>query len=492
MQVSFAIARCGWNDADATEGHHCVVTLTGIDSTEGELSTNELTFNRSNWDLGQDVVVTGVADNTYDTDSLYTIHANASNSGGYQGSESDNISVINANLDEGIAPSFQSAATSTDGTRVLLTYSETLSATTAEPSAFSVTTGGSDNPITAVAISGSTVELTLTNAVKNDDSVTVAYSDPSGSNDSNAIQDSYGNIAASLSTTPVNNNSTVKNEPPSALILNNTVSSLPENSSTKSRIKLADIAITDDDLGTNLITLTGAAATNFEIKGTSLFLKAGTSLDFETQSNYFISLTVTDPTLPDTSPITADFSLEVKDLAELPYIQSIDDGFLVIGLSGEGQLSISNFREKTPLVVIVGTKKKDKITGTSGGEILAGLKGKDVLMGGESADGFLFNESTRFGTKNADQIKDFDPEAGDSILLDNDLFGLGKKIKLKSYGSRNKVKKAAKSKNDFLYDEKKGLLYFNENGKQKGWGDGGLFTKLQGAPDLGADDFTIV
>ena len=120
------------------------------------------------------------------------------------------------------------------------------------------------------------------------------------------------------------------------------------------------------------------------------------------------------------------------------------------------------------------------------------MKGKDVLRGGEGADGFLFNKITRFGTKNEDQIKDFDPEAGDSILLDNDLFGLGKKIKLKSYGSRNKVKKAAKSKNDFLYDEKKGLLYFNENGKQKGWGDGGLFTKLQGAPDLGADVFTIV
>ena len=49
-------------------------------------------------------------------------------------------------------------------------------------------------------------------------------------------------------------------------------------------------------------------------------------------------------------------------------------------------------------------------------------------------------------------------------MLDNDLFGLGKKIKFSSYGSRNKVKKAAKSKNDFVYDEKKGLLHFNENG----------------------------
>ena len=33
-------------------------------------------------------------------------------------------------------------------------------------------------------------------------------------------------------------------------------------------------------------------------------------------------------------------------------------GFLVVGLSGDGQLSISNFQEKTPLVVIVGSEEK--------------------------------------------------------------------------------------------------------------------------------------
>jgi len=34
------------------------------------------------------------------------------------------------------------------------------------------------------------------------------------------------------------------------------------------------------------------------------------------------------------------------------------NGFLVVGLSGDGQLSISNFQEKTPLVVIVGSEDK--------------------------------------------------------------------------------------------------------------------------------------
>ena len=54
------------------------------------------------------------------------------------------------------------------------------------------------NAVTAVAVSGSTVELTLTNTVKNDQTVTVAYTDPSGANDNNAVQDSQGNDVASL------------------------------------------------------------------------------------------------------------------------------------------------------------------------------------------------------------------------------------------------------------------------------------------------------
>ena len=142
--------------------------------------------------------------------------------------------------------------------------------------------------------------------------------------------------------------------------------------------------------------------------------------------------------------------------------------------------------------VFIGTKKKDKITGTSASEVLAGQEGKDVLKGGDEADGFFFNAPNGFGKKETDKVKDFDPNEGDLLLVDKDVFDLGKKIKLKVVTGKKASKKAAKSKNDFIYDDKKGLLYFNENGKDKGWGDGGLFVKLQGVPELGASDFTIV
>jgi uncharacterized repeat protein (TIGR02059 family) len=112
------------------------------------------------------------------------------------------------------APTFVSAAVNTAGTKVILTYSEVLSATTADASAFAVVVGGSSRSVSSVAVSGSTVELTLASAVATGESVTVAYTDASGSNDANAVQDSAGNDAASFAATSVTNNSTADQSVP--------------------------------------------------------------------------------------------------------------------------------------------------------------------------------------------------------------------------------------------------------------------------------------
>ena len=118
------------------------------------------------------------------------------------------------NVSDITAPVFSSAATTADGTKVILDYNETLSSTTAAASAFTVTTNGSSNSVTDVTVSGSNVELTLTTAIKNDDIVTVAYTDPSGSNDTNAVQDASGNDVVTLSSTSVTNNSTIAGTAP--------------------------------------------------------------------------------------------------------------------------------------------------------------------------------------------------------------------------------------------------------------------------------------
>ena len=81
---------------------------------------------------------------------------------------------------------------------------------------------------------------------------------------------------------------------------------------------MADIVITDDALGSNTITLAGADATSFEVIGSELFLKAGTALDFETKTAYAVSVSVSDPSLPGSTPISAAFSLAVSDVNEPP------------------------------------------------------------------------------------------------------------------------------------------------------------------------------
>ena len=54
------------------------------------------------------------------------------------------------------------------------------------------------------------------------------------------------------------------------------------------------------------------------------------------------------------------------------------------------------------------------------------------------------------------------------------------------------MKKLDKQDFDFLYDEKKGGLYFNENGSDKGFGDGGIIAILKGAPELTASNLDFI
>ena len=145
--------------------------------------------------------------------------------------------------------------------------------------------------------------------------------------------------------------------------------------------------------------------------------------------------------------------------------------------------------------IIIGTDGKDKITGTSIGEILSGGKGKDVLKGGGGGDGFLFQDQMEFGKKRMDKIKDFDYDEGDSILISREVFGLSIRtdyINIETVSGKKSRKKAERSDIDFVYDDKKGFIYFNENGAEVGWGSGGLFASLKGSPYIDADYFTIV
>ena len=74
-----------------------------------------------------------------------------------------------------------------------------------------------------------------------------------------------------------------------------------------------------------------------------------------------------------------------------------------------------------------------------------------------------------------------------------DSFGIDSSATFAAGKNKKVVKRQlAKINIDFLYDQKKGGLYFNENDSDKGFGDGGIIAILKGAPDLSADNLEFI
>jgi hypothetical protein len=158
-------------------------------------------------------------------------------------------------------------------------------------------------------------------------SLTVSVSDPSVAG-SVPVTTSYA-----LAITDVN-------EAPTSVVLNNRITSLEENTPTLSAIKVADIAINDDALGSNTISLTGADAAFFEVVANGLFLKAGTSLNFEAKATYAVTVSVSDPTVAGSVPVTASYALAVRDVNEAPSALNLSAGAFDENIAAGSQVAL--------------------------------------------------------------------------------------------------------------------------------------------------------
>ncbi len=96
----------------------------------------------------------------------------------------------------------------------------------------------------------------------------------------------------------------------------NTTTTLAEDTDTTSGVKVADIVVTDGYSGSQSISLTGTDAESFEVVGTELHLKAGLALDYETQTQFEVTVTVDDPTAGPTPDDTASLTVSVADVNE--------------------------------------------------------------------------------------------------------------------------------------------------------------------------------
>ena len=110
----------------------------------------------------------------------------------------------------------------------------------------------------------------------------------------------------------------------------------------------------------------------------------------------------------------------------------------------------------------------------------------------DTEDRALIKEPSKYKIKFADKITKFNPSI-DTLEIDTDSFGIDSSASFATGKNKKTVKKKlAKQDFDFLYDEKKGGLYFNENGADKGFGEGGIIAILKGAPDLTSDNLEFI
>jgi hypothetical protein len=127
-------------------------------------------------------------------------------------------------------------------------------------------------------------------------------------------------VATSLGNTETGSPGSIKtvidptNLAPTAITLQNVTSAIDENTSTVARIKVANVAVSDDGKGFNALGLTGADAAKFEVDATGLYLKAGTILDFETKTSYAVTVTVNDPTVGGTPDASTNYALSLNNI----------------------------------------------------------------------------------------------------------------------------------------------------------------------------------
>jgi hypothetical protein len=131
------------------------------------------------------------------------------------------------------------------------------------------------------------------------------------------------------------------NDAPTDLVLSNVIASLPETTNTSAALKVAEITISDDELGTNLLSLAGADAQAFELVGNALYLKAGASLNYEgSQNTYSLQVKVSDPSVVGPLPIAKPYSLAITNVNEAPNALA---------------LSSSSFDENIPMDSLIAT-----------------------------------------------------------------------------------------------------------------------------------------
>lgn len=128
------------------------------------------------------------------------------------------------------------------------------------------------------------------------------------------------------------------------------------------------------------------------------------------------------------------------------------------------------------------SRRKETVKGTTGDDLIADGAGKDELIGNDGADNFYFSGEEPYKKELADRILDFDASEGDAILIDEDVVSnpaITDKVidnladttatEIPVAENNKQLKQLSDDGHQFIYNERKGELLLDDNGKDKGF-----------------------
>ena len=183
------------------------------------------------------------------------------------------------------------------------------------------------------------------------------------------------------------------NNPPSNVTLTDVVNTIPETADTSSAIRIAGIDVTDDELGSNIVTLSGPDASSFYYTAGfggafgggfaqgGVYLNPGITLDAISKPSFQFTVEVSDTSLPGSVPVTVDHTLTVLAAPTVAVNVFEINGSWTRGLSPPGNLSGSlSVNTETGLVTGLNLLRTGGIEEGTG--VITTVGGRPFLSGG--------------------------------------------------------------------------------------------------------------
>ncbi|MEH2015381.1 beta strand repeat-containing protein [Nostoc sp.] len=251
-----------------------------------------------------------------------------------------------------------------------------------------------------------------------------------------------------------------------------------------------NLEVTFENVASTKVTLQNFKLPNLDNLPASSSTPALGNIEFDGQSSITDSFDVITANSTQTNIFNKNTVTFLNDLNN--NIAGFDNSNDVI--NGQGGNDIINGNSGNDL--LRGGSGDDILIGGEGNDTLVGGVGNDVLVGGAGADRFLYNTDAAFALTavGVDAISDFNSSEGDNIILDKTTFNAITSAAGTGFSNKSDfqiISSAGTSTAKIVYDPVSGQLFYNPNGSATGFGSGGLFATLTGAPTLTASDFVL-